>query len=101
MAGPSTAADVEPAPAPDSAALRRRVLLTALVTFTAYLVTAAVLTALDAPPWLLLPALLVIVVLVVRPLMKPVFEANRLRRALAYQAFLDGKRLHGRSGDGG
>ena len=82
---------MEPVPVPDPAVLRRRVLLTAALTFAAYLLTAAVLAALDAPPWLLLPALLLIVVLVVRPLMRPVFEANRLRKALAYQAFLDGR----------
>jgi hypothetical protein len=28
---------------------------------------------------------------VVRPLMRPVREASKLRRSLAYQAFLDGR----------
>jgi hypothetical protein len=43
------------------------------------------------PPWLLLPALLIVLVLVVRPLMAPVLAANRLRRRLAYQAFLESR----------
>ncbi len=82
---------MEPAPALDSLALRRRVLLTAAVTFVCLVLAAVVLDAASGPPWLMLPSLVLIAVLVVRPLMKPVFEANRLRRALAYQAFLDGK----------
>ena len=75
--------------APDPAALRRRVLLTAVLTLGAYLTTAYVLSVTGAPSWLLLPALVLIAVLVVRPLMAPVFAANRLRRRLAYQAFLE------------
>jgi len=35
--------------------------------------------------------MLLVLVLVVRPLMAPVLAANRLRRRLAYQAFLDGR----------
>jgi hypothetical protein len=82
---------VQPTPVPDPVALRRRVLLAGVATFAAYLTTAYVLAATDAPSWLLFPALLLIVVLVVRPLMRPVLQADRLRRALAYQAFLDGR----------
>jgi hypothetical protein len=48
-------------------------------------------TAVGAPPWLLVPALLLVLGLVVRPLMAPVVAANRLRRRLAYQAFLDSR----------
>ena len=75
--------------APDPDALRRRVLLAAVVTLLSFFVLGYVITALSAPPWLLLPALVVVLVLVVWPLMRPVFAASRLRRRLAYQAFLD------------
>ena len=73
---------------PDPAALRRRLLLAAVVTMTLFLTVAYVLAALDASgAWLLL-AMAVIWVFVTRPLMRPVREAVRLRRRLAYQAFL-------------
>lgn len=73
----------------DPLALRRRVLLAGAVALLSFFVLGYVLTAIAAPPWLLLPALLLVAVLVVRPLMAPVFAANRLRRRLAYQAFLE------------
>lgn len=75
--------------APDPDALRRRVLLAGAITLGSFFVIGYVLTALNAPPWLLLPGLLLVVVLVVRPVMAPVLAASRLRRRLAYQAFLD------------
>lgn len=75
--------------APDPIALRRRVLLAALLTLGSFFAIGYVLTALEAPPWMLLPALLLVLVLGVRPLMAPVLAANRLRRRLAYQAFLE------------
>ena len=77
--------------APDPAALRRRVLLAGVVTLGSFFVLGYVVTAVGAPPWLLLPALLLVLVLVVRPLMAPVVAANRLRRRLAYQAFLQSR----------
>lgn len=77
--------------APDPAALRRRVLLAGAITLLSFFVLGYVITAIDAAPWLLLPALLLVLVLVVRPLMAPVLAASRLRRRLAYQAFLDGR----------
>ena len=85
-----------PDPAPDPTALRRRVLATALVTMTLFLVSAYVVTALDvSSAWLLL-ALVLIWVLVVRPMMAPVRAAVRLRRRLAYAAFLNARdREHG------
>ena len=89
MAAPSTAAEVEPTPVPDPMALRRRVLLAALVTLVAFFVLGYAVTAVGGPPWLLLPGLLLVLVLVVVPLMRPVLAANRLRRRLAYQAFLE------------
>ena len=75
--------------APDPDALRRRVLLAAAITLVSFFVIGYVITAVGAPPWLLLPALLLVLVLVVWPLMRPVFAASRLRRRLAYQAFLE------------
>ena len=77
--------------APDPVALRRRVLLTAAVTLLSFFAIGYVVTAVGGPPWLLVPALLLVLVLVVRPLMAPVVAANRLRRRLAYQAFLDSR----------
>ena len=75
--------------APDPMALRRRVLLAGVVTLVLFLTTAYVLTALQASSLWLLPALAVLWVLVVRPLMRPVRDATALRRRLAFQAYLD------------
>ena len=76
---------------PDPLALRRRVLAAAAVTLLSFFVLGYLVTAVGGPPWLLLPALLLVLVLVVRPLMAPVLAANRLRRRLAYQAFLESR----------
>jgi len=88
MAGDLHAGDLHP-DAPDPAALRRRVLLAGAISLGSFFVIGYTLTALGAAPWLLLPALLLVLVLVVRPLMAPVLAAARLRRRLAYQAFLE------------
>lgn len=81
----------EPLP-PDPVALRRRVLLTGLLAFALFLAAAyAVASAGGSDAWLLL-AVVVLYVVVVRPLMRPVRDASKLRRRLAYQAFLDAKR---------
>ena len=74
---------------PDPYALKRRVLLAAAVSFGSFVVLGYTLTAIGAPPWLLLPGLLAVLILVVRPLMAPVLAASRLQRRLAHQAFLD------------
>ena len=76
---------------PDPAALRRRVLLAGGITLLAFFVIGYVITAIGAAPWLLLPGLLLVLVLVVRPVMAPVLAASRLRRRLAYQAFLESR----------
>ena len=76
---------------PDVLALRRRVLLTGLVTMVLFLTVAYVLTALEASTWWLLPVMLVVWLAVVRPLMAPVRAATRLRRDLAFQAFLEAR----------
>jgi hypothetical protein len=79
-------------PVPDPAALRRRVLLTGLLTFALFLAAAYTVAAAGvSDAWLLL-AVVVLYVVVVRPLMRPVRDASRLRRSLAYQAFLDSKK---------
>ena len=76
---------------PDPQALRRRVLLTGLVTFALFLVLAYLVASAGVSDWWLLLAMAVAYVVVVRPLMRPVREASKLRRRLAYQAFLDSK----------
>ncbi|MDX6200422.1 MAG: hypothetical protein QOJ79_3573 [Actinomycetota bacterium] len=78
-------------PAPDPVALRRRVLLTGLLTLAMFIAAAYVVASAGvSDAWLLL-AVVVMYVAVVRPLMRPVRDASRLRRSLAYQAFLDSK----------
>lgn len=79
---------VQPVPA-DPLALRRRVLLTGVVTLVLFLTTAYAVSALAVSSGWLLLGLALIWGLVVRPMMRPVREATRLRRRLAYQAFLD------------
>ena len=77
--------------APDTTALKRRVLAVgalSLVLWFALAWTVAWLEVSDA--WLVVGTLLLYLV-VVRPLMAPVREAVRLRRRLAYQAWLDDK----------
>lgn len=81
----------------DPFALRRRVLLTAAVTFVLFLAAGYVVTALDVSSFWLLVAGVLLAVLVVRPLMRPVRQATALRRRLAYQAFLEQR---SGSGDG-
>lgn len=83
-------ADLHPE-TPDPYALKRRVLLAAAVSFGSFVVLGYTLTAIGAPAWLMLPALLLVLALVVRPLMAPVLAANRLQRRLAYRAYLDSK----------
>ena len=75
--------------APDPGALRRRVLLAAVVSFGLFLVLAYVVASAGLADWWLLVGMVVLYAAVVRPLMQPVRDASRLRRSLAYQAFLD------------
>lgn len=83
-----TADELEPG-TPDVGALRRRVLLTGVVTMVLFLSAAYVVSSLDASSLWLLLAVAVLYVLVVRPLMAPVREAIALRRRLAYAAYRD------------
>lgn len=75
--------------APDPGALRRRVLLAAVVSFGLFLVLAYVVASAGLADWWLLIGMVALYAAVVRPLMRPVRDASRLRRSLAYQAFLD------------
>lgn len=84
-----------PLGAPDTYALRRRVLLTAVVGLTLFLVTSYSIAWLEISDAWLLIAMALIYVAVLRPLMKPVREAISLRRRLAYESYLDEKRHRG------
>lgn len=82
-------------PVLDTLALRRRVLLTGIVTMVLFLAVALAITSTGLPDAMVLPAMVVLYAAVVRPLMQPVRDAVRLRRHLAYQAFLE-QRENGR-----
>ena len=73
---------------PDTYALRRRVLLTALVGFVLFLGIGWVVAWLDVADAWLLVGMALGYLLVLRPLMRPVRDAIRLRRRLAYSAYL-------------
>lgn len=75
--------------APDPAALRRRLLLAAVVTLAAWVVALALLDAVGLGQWYALAAFVVVYLVVTRPLMRPVRAAVALRRRLAYQAWRD------------
>jgi fatty acid desaturase len=78
--------------APDPAALRRRVLLTGAVTLSLFVAIAYVVASAGLSDWWLLVAMVVVYGLVIRPMMQPVRDASKLRRSLAFQAFLDSKK---------
>jgi hypothetical protein len=80
-----------PDQAPDPVALRRRVLLTGVVSLALFLVLAYLVASAGASDWWLLLGMAVVYVVVIRPLMRPVRDASRLRRRLAYQAFREGR----------
>jgi hypothetical protein len=76
---------------PDVNALKRRVLLVGLLSLFLFFFSGWAVAALDADGGWFLIALALEYLLVVRPLMRPVREAVKLRRRLAYQAWLDEK----------
>lgn len=88
---PDSEADADDPPLLDVLALRRRVLLTGALTLLLFLVAGYVLTAMNASSAWLLPVMVLLWVLVVRPLMAPVRAAIKLRRDLAYRAFLESR----------
>ena len=75
----------------DIAALKRRVLLTGLVALVLFFTAGYVVSAAGAADWWMLVVALLLWALVVRPMMRPVQDVTRLRRRLAYQAFLEGR----------
>lgn len=79
---------------PDTYALRRRVLLTALVGLALFFATSYVIAWLEISDAWLLIGIALIYLTVIRPLMRPVREAIGLRRRLAYESYLDEKRSH-------
>lgn len=78
--------------APDPSALRRRVLLSGLVTLVLFLTIAYVVASAGLPDWWLLVGMVVVYGVVIRPMMQPVRDASKLRRSLAFQAFLESKK---------
>ena len=81
--------------------LRRRVLAAGVVTLGLFFAIAYLLTAVGANDAYVLLAVVLIYVLVTRPLMKPVRDMTRLRRRLAYQAFLDSQQPDADTPDSG
>ena len=77
--------------APDPNALKRRVLLTALVTGALFLTLGAVADATGGGTPMVVGGVVLLYVLVMRPMMRPVREALALRRALAYRAWQEQK----------
>ncbi len=76
---------------PDTYALRRRVLAVGVVSLLLFFATAYAITWLDVSDAWLLIAMALEYLLVIRPLMRPVRDAVKLRRRLAYQSWLDEK----------
>lgn len=83
-------ADLHP-DAPDTFALRRRVLLTGVVALVLYVTGLVLLDALGAPSLAALLVAAVIYVVVIRPMMRPVREAVALRRRLAFLAWSEAR----------
>ena len=75
--------------APDTYALRRRVLAVGALSLVLFLGIAYVIAWLEVSDAWLLVSMGIVWFAVIRPLMRPVREALRLRRRLAYQAFLE------------
>jgi type IV secretory pathway TrbD component len=77
---------------PDTDALRRRVLLTGVVGLVLFFAISWVIAYLEVSDAWLLVAMAIVYLAVLRPLLKPVRDAVKLRRRLAYQAYLDEKK---------
>jgi hypothetical protein len=76
---------------PDTHALRRRVLWVGALAIVLFFALGWTVTALDVDQGWFLIALVLEYLVVIRPLMRPVREAVKLRRRLSYQAWLDEK----------
>ena len=83
----------------DVGALQRRVLLTGLVSLVLLVAAGLALSATGAPPYAVLPVAVLVYAAVVRPMMRPVRAAVRLRRDLAFLAFQE-QRSGGPTGRG-
>jgi cbb3-type cytochrome oxidase subunit 3 len=90
--------DELPLGAPDTYALRRRVLLVGVVSLLLFLATSYTIAWLEVDDAWLLIAMVLLYLAVVRPLLRPVREALQLRRRLAYDAWLEDKQRS--EGDG-
>lgn len=80
-----------PLGAPDTYALRRRVLLVALIGAALWLGSTYAITWLGVSDAWVVVAVALIYLLAVRPMLRPVREAVALRRRLAYEAWLADK----------
>ena len=80
--------ELPPYDVPDTYALRRRVLLVGVLSLLLFFGTAYTITWLGVDDAWLVIAIVILYLAVVRPLMHPVREAVRLRRRLAYEAWL-------------
>ncbi len=75
--------------APDTYALRRRVLFVGVISLLLFFTTAYSIVWLGVSDAWLLIAMALEYLLIIRPLMQPVRDAIALRRRLAYNAWLD------------
>ena len=85
---------------PDTYALRRRVLLAGVATVAMFVAVTFSLAWLDGFSgrfnfWVV-PLMVLVYFLVTRPLLRPVREAIKLRRRLAYSAYLEEKQRDSR-----
>ena len=78
--------------APDPYALRRRVLLAGALSLLLFFIVAYIVATAGVSDWWLLVGMVIVYGVVTRPLMQPVRDASKLRRRLAFQAFLDSKK---------
>lgn len=87
-----SADDRLPLGAPDTYALRRRVLLIAVLVVPLWLAASFTIYWLGVSDAWLLVVIALLYLTVIRPLMRPVRDAIRLRRRLAYDAWLEERR---------
>ena len=73
---------------PDTYALRRRVLLTGVVCLGLFLALGWIIAWLEVDEAGLLIGMALVYLLVARPMLRPVRDAIKLRRRLAYSAYL-------------
>jgi hypothetical protein len=79
----------------DQPALKRRVLLTGLIGLVGFFFIAWFVAWLEVADAWLLVGMALFYLLALRPLLRPVREAIRLRRRLAYHAYLEEREREG------